>query len=60
MNGPSIEPGPVIQSRREQAQAVMAEIQTALAEIEYGSIVITIHQGQVVGLETSRKRRLTP
>jgi hypothetical protein len=41
-------------------EAVLAEIKAALEEIDYGSIVITIHQGKVVGLETSRKRRLNP
>jgi hypothetical protein len=41
-------------------EAVLAEIKAALEEIDYGSIVITIHQGKVVGLETSRKRRLSP
>ena len=40
-------------------EAVMADVRAALAEIEYGSIVITIHQGKVVGLETSMKRRIS-
>ena len=40
-------------------EAVLADVRTALAEIEYGSIVITIHQGKVVGLETSTKRRIS-
>ena len=39
-------------------EAVLADVRAALAEIEYGSIVITIHQGKVVGLETSTKRRI--
>ena len=39
-------------------EAVLADVRYALAEIEYGSIVITIHQGKVVGLETSTKRRI--
>lgn len=32
----------------------------ALEWIEYGSILITIHQGEVVGIETSTKVRPTP
>jgi hypothetical protein len=40
-------------------EAVLSEVIDALAEIEYGSIVITIHQGKVVGLETSTKRRIS-
>jgi hypothetical protein len=40
-------------------EAVLADVRAALSEIEYGSIVITIHQGKVVGLETSTKRRIS-
>lgn len=40
-------------------EAVLADVRAALAEIEFGSIVITIHQGKVVGLETSTKRRIS-
>jgi hypothetical protein len=39
-------------------EAILAEIRAALGVIEYGSILITIHQGKVVGLETTTKRRL--
>ena len=38
--------------------AVVAEVRKALSEIEFGSIVIKIHQGRVVGMETSTKLRL--
>ena len=40
-------------------EAVLADVRAALTEIEYGSILITIHQGKVVGLETSTKRRIS-
>jgi hypothetical protein len=33
-------------------------VREALEQIVYGSIVITIHQGEVVGIETSTKMRL--
>lgn len=39
-------------------ESVLEEIRTALRQIEFGSIVIKIHQGKVVGLETSKKLRL--
>jgi len=39
-------------------ESVLDEIRTALKQIEFGSIVIKIHQGKVVGLETSKKLRL--
>ena len=39
-------------------ETVLAQIRRALQEIEFGSIVIKIHQGKVVGLETSTKLRL--
>ena len=39
-------------------ESVLAEVRRALAQIEFGSIVIKIHQGRVVGLETSTKLRL--
>ena len=38
--------------------AVLAEVRRALHEIEFGSVLIKIHQGEVVGIETSTKRRL--
>jgi hypothetical protein len=36
----------------------MRTIKEALGRIQYGSILITIHQGEVVGIETSTKVRL--
>ena len=39
-------------------ESVIAEVRQALSHIEFGSIVIKIHQGRVVGLETSTKLRL--
>lgn len=38
--------------------AVIAEVTKALQDIEFGSVLIKIHQGEVVGIETSTKRRL--
>jgi hypothetical protein len=42
-------------SRHEDA---LREVKAALDQIQYGSIVITIHQGEVVAVETSTKVRL--
>ena len=39
-------------------EAVLSEITKALSSIEYGSVLIKIHQGEVVGIETSTKVRL--
>jgi hypothetical protein len=36
---------------------ILRTVAQALTEIQYGSIVITIHQGEVVGIETSTKVR---
>lgn len=39
-------------------ESVLNEVRRALTEIEFGSILIKIHQGKVVGMETSTKVRL--
>jgi hypothetical protein len=36
----------------------MRAVADALSRIEYGSVLITIHQGEVVGIETSTKVRI--
>ena len=36
----------------------MRAVTDAMRRIEYGSILITIHQGEVVGIETSTKVRI--
>lgn len=41
-------------SREEAIRVVRA----ALEQIEFGSVLVTIHQGEVVGIETSTKVRL--
>lgn len=46
--------GPVEVGYDEAMKAVVE----ALSRIEYGSILITIHQGEVVGIETSTKVRI--
>ena len=39
-------------------EAALAQVRAALDQIEFGSILIKIHQGEVVGIETSTKLRL--
>ena len=39
-------------------EAVLAALKKALTDIDYGSVLLKIHQGQVVGIETSTKLRL--
>jgi hypothetical protein len=42
----------------EREKAVVQEVLKAVRATEYGSVLITIHQGEVVGIETARKLRL--
>jgi hypothetical protein len=37
---------------------VMEELRRAIGSIEFGSVLVKIHQGEVVGIETSTKVRL--
>ena len=39
-------------------EVVLAAVSRALRDIEFGSVLIKIHQGEVVGIETSTKVRL--
>ena len=39
-------------------EAVLEQVKDAIRSIEYGSVLIKIHQGEVVGIETSTKVRL--
>ena len=42
----------------ESEEVVLAAVSRALRDIEFGSVLIKIHQGEVVGIETSTKVRL--
>ena len=46
------------QSAHPTEEAVLERVREALQQIEFGSILIKIHQGEVVGIETSTKLRL--
>ena len=39
-------------------ETVLEQVKDAIGAIEYGSVLIKIHQGEVVGIETSTKVRL--
>jgi hypothetical protein len=39
-------------------EAVLEKIREAMQGIEFGSVLIKIHQGEVVGIESTRKARL--
>jgi hypothetical protein len=39
-------------------EAVIEQVLEAIRSIEYGSVLVKIHQGRVVGIETSTKVRL--
>jgi hypothetical protein len=38
-------------------EAVLSKIREAMEGIEFGSVLIKIHQGEVVGIESTRKAR---
>ena len=42
----------------ETEDVVIREVKRAVRDIEFGSVLIKIHQGEVVGIETSTKVRL--
>ncbi len=39
-------------------EAILGKIREAMEGIEFGSVLIKIHQGEVVGIESTRKARL--
>ena len=39
-------------------EAVMDELRRAIGGVEFGSVLVKIHQSEVVGIETSTKVRL--
>jgi hypothetical protein len=43
---------------RQVDEAVMDELRRAIGGVEFGSVLVKIHQGEVVGIETSTKVRL--
>ena len=43
----------------EQERAVIEEVLQAIRGVQFGSVLITIHQGEVVGIETATKKRLS-
>jgi hypothetical protein len=49
-----------VHSERSTAQDlddVMETVEAAVRDLDFGSIVLKVHQGQVVSIETSRKLR---
>lgn len=40
--------------------SILREIQSALRELRFGSVEITVHNGQVVQIERKEKFRLPP
>ena len=46
------------EAHRHDDEAVLEAVRSALRDIEFGSVLIKIHQGEVVGIETSTKVRL--
>ena len=51
---------PPTPQRRSDHAAVLESVARALEGIDYGSVLIKVHQGEVVSIETSVKQRLAP
>ena len=51
-------PGDSQQPDLDAEEAVLAHVRDAIRGSAYGSVVIKIHQGEVVGIETSTRIRL--
>lgn len=45
-------------SRPNNEEEVLRQVIEAVRSIDFGSVLIKIHQGEVVGIETSTKLRL--
>jgi len=43
----------------ERERAVLEEVLQSIRGVQFGSVLITIHQGEVVGIETATKKRLS-
>jgi hypothetical protein len=43
----------------EHERAVLEEVLQSIRGVQFGSVLITIHQGEVVGIETATKKRLS-
>jgi hypothetical protein len=44
--------------RERTHEEALRHVKEALQRVDYGSVLITIHQGEVVGIETATKVRL--
>ena len=51
---------PEVPSPSSLAQDALAAVSEQLKRIRFGSIAITIHEGKIVQLDITEKRRLTP
>jgi len=56
--GPSYAAGTGPDRPRGSEEAILDKIREAMEGIEFGSVLIKIHQGEVVGIESTRKARL--
>jgi hypothetical protein len=46
------------EARERAHEEALRQVREALRRIDFGSVLITIHQGEVVGIETATKVRL--
>ena len=57
-SSPGAPPNEGASRREQQERAAVEAVVKALRTIEFGSVLIKIHQSQVVGIETATKVRL--
>jgi len=55
-----IEQSPLDPERARQLEESVASVREALIGLRYGTIALTIHEGRVVQIDVTEKRRLKP
>lgn len=58
VGAPSGTPSTGTEAHRPVDEGVIDELRRAIGGVEFGSVLVKIHQGEVVGIETSTKVRL--
>jgi len=56
----NIEQSPLNPERARQLEESVASVREALTGLRYGTIALTIHEGRVVQIDVTEKRRLKP
>ena len=43
-----------------QFEQTLADVRAALANLKYGSVNVTVHEGRIVQIDVTEKKRLKP